>query len=230
MRALFAALLVLLAAMASPALAQNWLGTVERTPVSHFVGNPDAPVTLTEYISYTCPHCREYELQGGEALKIAYVSKGDLRIEYRHAAANPVDITASMMARCGPADKFPGNHAALMAGQPQVNALRNLATKSQIDRWTNGDPAARRRAIASDLGLYAIFERRGYSVVDIDQCLADQALADRIVSAADADYEEKGVNATPSFAVNGTLLKDVHNWQALQAALAGPLSPRKATE
>ena len=225
-----AAVLMLLAGMASPAVAQNWLGTVERAPDSHFLGNPDAPVTLTEWVSYTCPHCRDFTMQGEEALKIAYVSKGDLRIEYRHIAANPVDITATMMARCGPAEKFPGNHVALMAGQPQVNALRNLATKSQIDRWNNGDPAARRRAIASDLGLYGIFERRGYSMVEIDRCLADQDLADRIVSAADADYEEKGVNATPSFAVDGTLLKDVHNWQSLQAALAGPLSPSQIAE
>ena len=214
-------MLVLLFGFASIAATQNWLTTVERTPVSHFVGNPDAPMTLTEYNSYTCPHCRTFAMQGDEILKLGFVREGKLRIEYRHVAANVVDVTAAMMARCGAPEKFPGNHAALMAGQPQFNALRQLATKSQTDRWEHGDPAARRRAVASDLGLYAIFERRGYSQVELNQCLADQALAVRIDAAGVADYEEKGVQSTPSFAVDGTLLKDVHDWPSLQAVLGG---------
>ena len=127
MTRIMAALLVMLAGLASPAAAQNWLQTVERTPFSHIVGNPDAPVTLTEYISYTCPHCREFAMQGEEILKLGYVSKGDLRYEYRNVAANPVDLTATMMARCGAPEKFPGNHSALMMAQPQFNALLRLA-------------------------------------------------------------------------------------------------------
>ena len=114
MTRIMAALLVMLAGLASPAAAQNWLQTVERTPFSHIVGNPDAPVTLTEYISYTCPHCREFAMQGEEILKLGYVSKGDLRYEYRNVAANPVDLTATMMARCGAPEKFPGNHSATL--------------------------------------------------------------------------------------------------------------------
>lgn len=220
MRRVMLAMLVLLAGLASPALAQNWLATVERTDVSHFVGNPDAPVTLTEYISYTCPHCRDFAVQGEEILKIGYVRTGDLRFEYRHVNANPIDLTATMLARCGAAEKFPANHTALMIAQPQFNALSKLATKSQTDRWYNGDPAARRRAVASDLKLYAILERRGYSRSELDTCLADQALADRIEAAARADHDERGVEYTPSFAVDGQLLADVHDWNTLSAALA----------
>ncbi|GAB5349973.1 thioredoxin domain-containing protein [Alteriqipengyuania sp. 357] len=230
MKRILAGMLVLVAGFASIAATQNWLTTVERTPVSHFIGNPDAPVTLTEYNSYTCPHCRAFAMEGDEILKLGYVREGKLRIEYRHVAANVVDLTAAMMARCGAPAKFPGNHAALMAAQPQFNALLKLATKSQTDRWLHGDPAARRRAVASDLGLYAIFERRGYSQVELNQCLADQDLAERIEAAAKADHEDKGVRYTPSFAVNGTLLEDVHDWQALQAALGGTLPVASGTD
>ena len=221
-RAIVAAMLVLAGAAASAA-SGNWLVTVERTPVSHIVGNPEASVTLTEYISYTCPHCRDFSRQGEEILKLGYVQPGKLRIEYRHVAANMPDLTAAMLARCGAPEKFPGNHAALMTAQPQFNALRRMANKSQTDRWNYGDQAARRRAVASDLNLYAILERRGYSRSELDQCLADQDLAERIVSAIEADEAEHGPIPTPSFAVDGELLPGVHTWEQLQETLGAPL-------
>ena len=221
MKRIIAGLLAVLFGLTSAAAAENWLVTVERTPVSHFVGNPQASVTLTEYISYTCPHCRDFTVHGEEILKLGYVQTGKLRFEYRHMNANPVDLTATMLARCGAPEKFPANHAALMAAQPQFNALRRLATKSQTDRWHHGDKSARRRAVASDLNLYAILERRGYSRSELDQCLNDQALADRLEAQADADWEK--IAGTPAFAVNGTVLEDVHRWQELAPILDGPL-------
>jgi len=215
---IIAAVLVLIAGVASVAATQNWLATVERTPVSHIVGNPDAPVTLTEYLSYTCPHCRDFTMTGEQALKLGYVQSGKLRYEYRHAIANPADLAATMLARCGDPDKFPGNHAALMAAQPQINGLRQMATKSQTDRWNFGDKSARRRAVASDLGLYGVFERRGYTRVELDQCLNDQALADRLEASADVDWSK--ISGTPAFAIDGTVLEDVHTWDGLSAALS----------
>ncbi|MEL7691535.1 thioredoxin domain-containing protein [Citromicrobium bathyomarinum] len=219
MKRLIAAALVLMAGMASVAATQNWLATIERTPVSHIVGNPDAPVTLTEYLSYTCPHCRDFTMTGEQALKLGYVQSGEVRYEYRHAIANPADLAATMLARCGDADKFPGNHAALMAAQPQINVLRQMATKSQTDRWNFGDKSARRRAVASDLGLYGVFERRGYTRVELDQCLNDQDLADRLEASADVDWSK--ISGTPAFAIDGTVLEDVHTWDGLSAALSG---------
>ena len=222
-------MMVLVAGLsAAPGFAQNagangnWLATVERTPVSHFVGDPDAPVTLTEFVSYTCPHCRDFAMRGEEVLKLGYVRTGEMRFEYRHNAASVVDLTAAMLARCGTPDQFPANHAALMAAQPQFNALLRLASKSQTDRWNYGDPAARRRAVASDLHFYDIFERRGYRRPELDRCLADQDLADRLEAAGRRDREEVGVKATPSFAINGRLLDNVHTWDALSVALADP--------
>ncbi|MAO96752.1 MAG: protein-disulfide isomerase [Citromicrobium sp.] len=219
MKRIIAAVLVLIAGVASVAATQNWLATIERTPVSHIVGNPDAPVTLTEYLSYTCPHCRDFTMTGEQALKLGYVQSGKLRYEYRHAIANPADLAATMLARCGDPDKFPGNHAALMAAQPQINGLRQMATKSQTDRWNFGDKSARRRAVASDLGLYGVFERRGYTRVELDQCLNDQDLADRLQASADVDWSK--ISGTPAFAIDGTVLEDVHTWDGLSAALSG---------
>lgn len=222
MKRMIAGLLVVLAGLATTAATQNWLATVERTPVSHFIGNPDADTTLTEYISYTCPHCRDFAMQGEDILKIGYVQPGKLRFEYRHAAGNPVDLTAAMMARCGAPQKFPANHTALLAAQPQFLSLAKMATKAQTDRWFYGPPAARRRAVASDLRLYDIFERRGYTRVEIDRCLADDALAARLEAAGEQDRDEKGVTGTPSFAVNGTLLEGVHSWASLRQVLGEP--------
>jgi protein-disulfide isomerase len=72
------------------------------------------------------------------------------------------------------------------------------------------------RAIASDLGLYALMEARGYDRPAIDRCLADRPLADRLAKhtkeAADNDF----VSGTPSFLLNGVPLSGTSTWATLK--------------
>ena len=61
--------------------------------------------------------------------------------------------------------------------------------------------------------------------MELDRCLADQALADRIEGAIEADVVTYGPISTPSFVVNGTMLEGVHTWDQLQQALASAGAP-----
>ena len=62
-------------------------------------------------------------------------------------------------------------------------------------------------------------ENRGYSRAELDRCLTDEAKANALAEASQADVEKYGLEGTPSFVMNGTLLDGVHNWAALRPVL-----------
>ena len=207
----------------SQSRSRDWSATVGQTEGGHRIGNPEAKLKLTEYISYTCPHCAQFARDGEPALKLGYIANGRVSLEIRHLLRDPVDLTVAMLTNCGPASKFPQNHSAFMLGQDNWITPMTRATAAQRQRWSTGDMAARRRAIASDFGFYAIMERRGYSKAEADRCLADEAMAERLAEASDADWKKPGIGGTPAFAIDGNVLAGTHSWSMLQPQLAARL-------
>ena len=212
------------AALAMMAAGQNWVTEVERTEASHVYGNPDAELTVTDFSSYTCPHCGTYARTGGETIKLAYVGPGQIRTEIRHVIRNPIDLAAALAAWCGPKDKFARNHAAIMFAQEDWMARADSATGAQQQRWVSGPVAGRMRAIAGDLGFYEIFEQRGYDRPALDQCLADTERMKTLIDNTVADAETYGVRGTPSFAIDGKLLDATHSWDALKPQIDSGLA------
>lgn len=197
----------------------GWNATITLTPDgSHVVGNPDAQIKLTEFISYTCPHCAHFEAEAGAPLRLGYVTNGKLSIEVRHYLRDPIDLAAAMLTNCGPKERFFQNHAAFMLGQSRWMAPVSGASDAQKARWTHGSLGERNRAIASDLGFYAIMEGRGYDRVTTDRCLSDEAMAKRLAAQAE-EADKLGVTGTPSFAINGVLLFGTHEWDLLRLQL-----------
>lgn len=207
------------AAVIGIAASGNWNTRVIETEAGHRIGNPEAPVTLSEFVSYTCPHCATFTREGEPALQLAYIGPGKVALEIRPIIRNPVDLTAAMLVQCGDPSRFSRNHAAFMHLQPTWLEKATRATDGQKVRWMSGDPAARRRAIASDLGFYRIMESRGYRQTDADKCLADNALAQRLAERSVRDLRDFGLSGTPSFAINGETLARTHDWRSLQPQL-----------
>ncbi|MFM5907245.1 MAG: thioredoxin domain-containing protein [Novosphingobium sp.] len=201
---------------AAPAPKANWTATVTRTAGnSHVVGNPAAKVKLVEYVSYTCSHCADFEVEAGSELAMGFIRPGTGSVEYRPYLRNSVDIAATLMAYCGSPARFSGNHTALLRGQKKW-----LVTVSaeQERRWQTGSFASNMRAIASDLKLYDLFIGRGYSRVDLDRCLANEPLARQITGENRTADSILGINGTPSFVINDRLL-DASNWRSLRPIL-----------
>jgi protein-disulfide isomerase len=209
--------------LASAALAQrsapNWLATVVETEGGHRIGNPEAKVSLTEFISYTCPSCARFAREGEAPLQVGYIATGRLNLEVRHLIRDPIDLTAAVLAHCGAPSKFPQNHAAFLLGQDRWIEPLGKATQAQQQRWRTAG-AAGRRAIASDFGFYALMERRGYRRTEVDQCLADDALVLKLAEHSAEDWKRPGISGTPSFAINGTVVPGTHSWRALERQLA----------
>ena len=217
-RAGLAALLIACGS-AMPAAAQDWARTVAFEDGGHVIGNPDAETRIVEFMSYTCSHCAKFARDGEPAIRLAVVPTGNYAFEIRHLLRDPVDLSAALLAHCGDAAKFPMNHAAILARFEDWMERAQNATEAQKARWSFGSNAARRRAIASDLGFTEIMEGRGYSRVEIDRCLSDETKASAMVEQSQADMESYGVRGTPSFAIDGELLDGVHSWQALEPVL-----------
>ena len=219
MKFVSAALMLAAALTASAALpATNWLTTVDTTGGGHRIGNPQAKVKLTEFVSYTCPHCGEFAKQGSNAVDL-YVASGKVQADVRHVVRDVVDLTAAMATNCGPAAKFPRNHAVMMLSQPKWLPIAERATAGQKARWNSGSAATRRRAIANDLGFYDIMAPRGYDRPTLDRCLSDEALAKRLADQSAADDAKWNVNSTPTFMLDGVKLAGTWTWSLLQPQL-----------
>jgi protein-disulfide isomerase len=205
--------------------ATNWLTTIDTRGGGHKIGNPAATVKLTEFVSYTCPSCGYFQQQAGSALDF-YVATGKLQLDVRHVVRDPVDLTAAMLANCGPPAKFPLNHKAIMSSQGSWLRRANGANAAQQARWTSGAGASRRRAIASDVGFYELMETRGYERIAVDRCLADESLANRLAAQTKADDAKWDISGTPTFVLDGEKLGPV-TWQALQRQIDAKLYPRQ---
>lgn len=218
-RAMLKAAVLGAAIMLATGARGDWNATVERADGGHLIGNPDAKVTLTEYVSYTCPHCARFTREGEGALKLAYVGTGRMRLEIRHLVRDPVDLTVAVLTNCGAASRFPQNHSAFMFSQDDWIGRISAANEAQRQRWTSGAMPARLRAIASDFGFYNIMERRGYSRAETDRCLADEAAARRIAETSAQDWQIPGITGTPAFAIDGSVLAGTSTWRALETQL-----------
>lgn len=147
----------------------------------HVVGNADAPVTVYEYLSYTCPACASFHQNVWPEVKAAYVDTGKAKFVLRGFYRNVTDLDAGVIARCGGERGF----------YPIVDTL--LTTQATWSRAP--DPAFALRQIA---------KRAGMPGAKVEACLADQAFKTTLVEAFRKNAEEHSIRSTPSFVINGT--------------------------
>ena len=150
------------------------------------IGPKDASVTITEYASMTCPHCAAFNAEVFPKIKAAYVDTGKVRYIFREF---PLDIKAaagSMLARCIAKDDA-----------SKYFTVVDLLFKQQND-WVMKNTTETLTRIGKQAGL---------SQQGVEDCLKDQALLDKI--AADQKYatEVLKVNSTPTFFINGEVIK-----------------------
>ncbi|MBS0253923.1 MAG: thioredoxin domain-containing protein [Proteobacteria bacterium] len=226
-----AALATTLAAFAAPALLAapprhaatgaggNWNAVVAMTPAgTHVVGNPAAKVKLIEYVSYTCPHCAHFEEQSAAGLQLFFVSSGKGSIEVRNFLRDPADLAVALITNCLPPRRFFGAHQAFLRQQSVWLGRSQKIGQAQLKRWYEGPQPARMRAIAADLDLYAIAQGQGLDHAATDRCLTNEAMVKRLTDLTVA-ADKAGVDSTPSFAINGTLLYGTHDWTTLEPQL-----------
>lgn len=223
---LIAALAALAAAALSVAAAPphaNWNGTiVQGADGAYTLGNPAAKVKLTEYVSYTCSHCAHFHREADAVLRMGYVPQGKVSVTVQQVLRNPIDLTIAMLTNCGESKTFFIRHNGFMGSQDSWLGKYDGFTPAQTARWTSGPVPTRLRAIASDFDFYSIMARWSYSRPQVDKCLADPAILKRVTAQAEA-AAAKGIDSTPSFAINGEVLADAHDWKAVSTQIDAKL-------
>jgi protein-disulfide isomerase len=220
-----AATLVSAAAIAQPAKAPatDWTKrTAASTDGGFVMGNPKAKVTLVEYGSLTCPHCRHFAETALKPLTANYIRTGKVRFEFRNYILNGYDLSASVIARCGGASRFfPAAESFFATQDSWIDRIR----KTPRDRLeaVEGLPDNKKLAAMAEIGGFkAIGAAKGISGTAADKCLADPAAAKRLVDMTDAAQSKYGVNGTPTFFVNGERVNGA-DWASVEAALKGAL-------
>ena len=150
------------------------------------LGPADASVTITEYASMTCPHCAAFNEAVFPKIKSAYIDSGKVRYVFREF---PLDIKAaagSMLARCI-AKEDAGKYFAVI----------DMLFKQQNDWVTKNTTET----------LTRIGKQAGLSQQAVEACLKDQALLDKIAADQKFASDVLKVNSTPTFFVNGEMIK-----------------------
>lgn len=202
----------------------NWSAAAVRTDRGHLLGNPEAETRLIEFVSYTCSHCASFAMEGDPAIDLTLLMRGKMAVEVRPVIRNALDLTVTLLAGCGDPAGFKDRHRAFMYGQSAWLAKFQNAPQSQQAIWARADKASRMNA-ASALGLADMLVQRGQSIVEVNACVMNDAAAQRLIDAGNADQTEFDIAGTPSFALDGKLLTNVHNWTALYPVLSERFAP-----
>ena len=168
------------------------------------LGKADAPVTIVEYASMTCPHCAHFSTTTFPALKTKYIDTGKVRFVFREFPLDELAAAAAMMARC--IDKGNGEKAM---------AVIEVLFNSQ-DKWAVRNPIPPLQQIGKQAGL---------SQQAFDECLKDQTLYNNVLAMRERGSKEYKVESTPTLFVNGKMIKGGASTEELEKVI-DPLLPK----
>ena len=148
------------------------------------LGDADAPVTMIEYASFTCPHCQAFHETVFPQLKADYIDTGKVRFVYREVYFDRPGLWASMIARCG--------------GEMRFFGITSMIYERQREWAASGDPAA----IVEELRKIA--KTAGLDDAALDACMSDGETAQSLVSWYEENRVADDIQGTPSFVIDGT--------------------------
>ena len=152
----------------------------QASPLGDIVlGSPDAPVTIVEYASMTCPHCAQFQAKTFPKLKERYIDTGKVRYIFREFPLDPLAAGAFMLARCADKDKY--------------LSIIDLFFGTQRE-WVVPNPLQ---------PMFNIAKQAGYNEETFNACLKNQQILDGIQNVRDHAAKVLNVESTPTFFING---------------------------
>lgn len=162
------------------------------------MGPEDAPITIIEYASMTCPHCRNFHKTVWPDLKANWIETGKARFIFREFPFDRPGLAAAMLARCG--------------GDQRFFAFIDVLFDQQA-RWSQSrNPMGELQNIAL-LG--------GVSPQKFEQCMTNPALEETVLNSRLQGHQEFQVNATPTLIINGEKYEGNHDYDTLNSFLEG---------
>jgi protein-disulfide isomerase len=171
------------------------------TPV---LGDPNAPVELTEYASTTCGHCKAFHDEVFPQLKAKYIDTGKVKLVWAVMPTQPtaISLAGAAIARC--------------AGEKQFfPAIDSLFDAQDTLFEAASDPRKLRRELVAIGGKFGLTPDQVGTCIDSKDVLA---LTRDTVKNAPAS-----VTGTPSFVIKGEKL-DIETFEGLAAAIDAELA------
>ncbi len=182
------------------ALAGFWLspGPVRAAEMALFeddriLGSAEAPITIIEYSSLTCPACASFHAGALPQIKETWIADGRVRLVYRHFPLGAIALRAAAVANCIEGARYFG--------------FLDLLFKSQ-KRWAkSSDPLKALGQMARLAGL---------SQEKFEACANDEAEMDRILERRRDGIETYGVESTPTLIVNGRKVEGARSFDYME--------------
>ncbi len=161
------------------------------------LGKVDAPVTVIEYASLTCPHCAEFYSSVMRPFKEQFIDTGKVHFIYRPFPLNAVDLGAYTIAQCRGKDAF----------LPMVDLLF-----ARQEKWAFVEKPFD--------ALMATVKEAGFTQDSAVACLKNTAISDGLKETGDHAEEKLGVTGTPTFFINGKRYVGALNLAEISAIIA----------
>ncbi|MDV7340013.1 DsbA family protein [Terasakiella sp. A23] len=143
------------------------------------LGDPNAPVTMIEYASMTCPHCASFHIETLPQIKKDFIDTGKVKMIFRDFPFDRVGATAALISRCVAPERY--------------NGFVDLLMKQQ-SKWA--------RSVTPLADITRLAKLAGLSQEKVDSCLENTKLLDKIISVRKEAMDNYKIQSTPSFVIN----------------------------
>jgi len=167
-------------------------------------GRPDAPVTIMQYASLTCPYCRRFHKETFPNLKKEFIDTGKVRYVLREFPIGKASGAATIALRCAKPEKYLTLYGKFLEQQP-----------AWVSQEVRLDP------------IFKVASQVGMTRQQFDACRENQAMIDGLKWVKDRG-RTLGVIGTPNFFVAGTLIKRVLTIEDIRT-MVEPLLKARAT-
>ena len=154
----------------------------EPSPERHTLGQEDAPVTIQEFFSYTCPHCAHFEKEVFPEIRAALIDTGKARWVFREYPLDGLALMVSALAWNLPQDKYYAFMHGMLLSQ---------------NSWTTADQVQARKNLETRAALAGIPASTVTEVFAENSALRHAVIEERI-----RGNKTYGVDSTPSFIMN----------------------------
>jgi len=169
-----------------------------------FVGKADAPVTIIEYASLGCPHCANFHHDTYPEIKKNYIDTGKARLVFRDFPLGTRATAAAMISHC--------------AGPSKYFGFIDLFFRAQTE-WSQAPDATQ--------AMMKIARFGNMKTDAVEACLTNQKMIDKMEASKKVAVDKFGINATPSFVVNGLVVSGAHSYGDFRKLLDAELAKTK---
>ncbi len=161
-------------------------------PDDMVMGQENAPITMIEYSSLSCPHCARFQKDVFPKIKADYIDTGKVKFVSRDFPLNKPAVQAALFAHCLSPMRF--------------YSVVDILFKTQ-DQWLIENATEPLAQIAATAGM----DRPTF-----DACLANKEIEGKIVAARKAGEDAFKINSTPTFIINGIKLEGEQSYDDLK--------------